>query len=60
MEKKEKELSFEESIKKLETIVKEGIQVKLLNMPDKTKYKLIDILTKIINKGSNNLIAIVI
>lgn len=44
----------------LETIVKEGIQVKLLNMPDKTKYKLIDILTKIINKGSNNLIAIVI
>ena len=44
----------------LETIVQEGIQVKLSMMPDNTRYKLKDTVTKIVNKGSNTLIAIVI
>ena len=44
----------------LETIVQEGIQAKLNMMPDNTRYKLKETVTKIVNKGSNTLIAIVI
>lgn len=44
----------------LETIVQEGIQAKLSMMPDNARYKLKDTVTKIVNKGSNTLIAIVI
>ncbi len=44
----------------LEAIVQEGIQAKLSMMPDNTRYKLSQTVTKIVNKGSNNLIAIVI
>ena len=43
----------------LEVIVQEGIQAKLSMMPDTTRYKLKDTVTKIVNKGSNTLIAIV-
>ncbi len=43
----------------LEVIVQEGIQAKLSMMPDVTRYKLKDTMTKIVNKGSNTLIAIV-
>ena len=44
----------------LEAIVQEGIQAKLSMMPDGTRYKLKETITKIVNKGSNTLIAIVI
>ena len=44
----------------LEVIVQEGIQAKLNMMPDNTRFKLSNTVTKIVNKGSNNLIAIVI
>lgn len=44
----------------LDVIVKEGIQAKLSLMPDNTRFKLSNTITKIVNKGSNNLIAIVI
>ena len=44
----------------LENIVQEGIQAKLSMMPDNTRYKLKETVTKIVNKGSNTLIAIVI
>lgn len=44
----------------LDIIVKEGIQSKLVAMPEATQYKLSSTITKIVNKGSNNLIAIVI
>ena len=44
----------------LDVIVKEGIQAKLSMMPDNTRYKLKDTVSKIVNKGSNTLIAIVI
>ena len=44
----------------LDEIVKEGIQEKLSMMPESTRYKLSTTATKIVNKGSNNLIAIVI
>ena len=44
----------------LDEIVKEGIQAKLSMMPEATRYKLSTTATKIVNKGSNNLIAIVI
>ncbi len=44
----------------LEEIVKEGIQAKLSLMPENTRYKLSNTVTKIVNKGSNNLIAIVL
>jgi len=44
----------------LENIVQEGIQAKLSMMPDNTRYKLKDTVTKIVKKGSNTLIAIVI
>ena len=43
----------------LDEIVKEGIQAKLSMMPDQTRYKLQGTVTKIVNKGSNNLIALV-
>ena len=44
----------------LETIVQEGIQAKLNMMPDNTRFKLKETVSKIVNKGSNTLIAIVI
>jgi stage IV sporulation protein A len=44
----------------LDVIVQEGIQAKLSMMPDNIRYKLGTTLTKVINKGSNNMIAIVI
>ena len=44
----------------LDVIVKEGIQSKLSVVPENTRYKLSQTITKIVNKGSNNLIAIVI
>ena len=44
----------------LDVIVKEGIQAKLSMMPETTRYKLSNTVTKIVNKGSNNLIAIVL
>ena len=44
----------------LEAIVQEGIQAKLSMMPDNTRYKLKDTVSKIVNNGSNTLIAIVI
>ena len=44
----------------LDTIVQEGIQAKLSLMPDNLRYKFQNTLGKIVNKGSNNLIAIVI
>lgn len=43
----------------LDSIVQEGIQAKLSLMPDQTRNKLSQTVTKIVNKGSNNLIAIV-
>ena len=44
----------------IDVIVKEGIQSKLAVMPENTRFKLSQIVTKIVNKGSNNLIAIVL
>jgi stage IV sporulation protein A len=44
----------------LEQIVKEGIEAKLAMMPDSTRFKLSNTVTKIVNKGANNLIAIVL
>lgn len=44
----------------LDVIVQEGIQAKLSMMPDNIRFKLCQTLTKIINKGSSNMIAIVI
>ncbi len=44
----------------LDVIVKEGIQAKLSVVPEATRYKLAQTVTKIVNKGSNNLIAIVL
>ena len=44
----------------LDIIVKEGIQAKLSVMPDAVRYKLSQTVTKIVNKGSSNLITIVI
>ncbi len=44
----------------LETVVGEGIKAKLSMMPDNTRYKLGDTMTKIVNKGSNTLIAFVL
>ncbi len=44
----------------LEAIVQEGIQAKLSMMPEATRYKLSQTVTKIVNKGANNLIAIVL
>ncbi len=44
----------------LDVIVKEGIQAKLNVMPENMRYKLSQTVTKIVNKGSSNLITIVI
>lgn len=44
----------------LDVIVKEGIQAKLSLMPEQVRYKLKQTLSKLVNKGSNNLFAIVI
>lgn len=44
----------------LDVIVKEGIQGKLSLMPEATRFKLGSTITKIVNKGANNLIAFVL
>ena len=44
----------------LDVIVKEGIQSKISMLPESIRYKIGQTLTKVVNKGSNNLIAIVI
>ena len=44
----------------LDSIVQEGIQSKINMMPDNVRYKLQQTLTKIVNRGSGNLIAIVL
>ena len=44
----------------LDVIVKEGIQAKLSLMPDNVRFKLQQTLTKLVNKGSGNLFAIVL
>lgn len=44
----------------LDVIVKEGIQGKLSLMPETTRFKLGSTITKIVNKGANNLIAFVL
>ncbi len=44
----------------LDVIVQEGIQSKISMMPENIRYKLSQTLTKIVNKGSNNLIAFVL
>lgn len=44
----------------LDVIVQEGIQSKISMMPDNIRFKLQNTLTKIVNKGSNNMIAFVL
>ena len=44
----------------LDVIVKEGIQAKLSLMPDSARSKLQQTLSKLVNKGSGNLFAIVL
>ena len=44
----------------IDTIVKEGIQAKLALTPEAARYKLQQALSKLVNKGSGNLFAIVI
>ncbi len=44
----------------LDSIVQDGIQSKLVSLPDGLRNKLQVTLTKVVNKGSNNLIAIVL
>lgn len=44
----------------LDVIVQEGIQAKLSLMPEQVRYKLKQTLSKLVNKGSSNLFAIVI
>ncbi len=44
----------------LDVIVQEGIQSKIAMMPESIRYKLQQTMTKVVNKGSGNLIAIVI
>ena len=44
----------------LDVIVKEGIQAKLSLMPENARHKLQQTLTKLVNKGSGNLFAIVL
>ena len=44
----------------IDNIVKEGIQAKLSLTPENARYKLQQALTKLVNKGSGNLFAIVI
>ena len=44
----------------LDKIVEDGIQSKINLMPENIRFKLQQTLSKIVNRGSNNLIAIVI
>ncbi len=44
----------------LDVIVQEGIQSKINLMPDNIRYKLQQTLSKVVNKGSSNMIAIVL
>ena len=44
----------------LDQIVQEGIQSKIAMMPENVRYKFQATMSKVVNKGSNNLIAIVI
>lgn len=44
----------------LDVIVKEGIQAKLSLMPENARFKLQQTLSKLVNKGSGNLFAVVI
>ena len=44
----------------LDSIVQEGIQSKISLMPDNIRLKLQNTLTKIVNKGANNMIAFVL
>ncbi len=44
----------------LDVIVQEGIQAKLALLPEHARYKLCQTVTKMVNKGSNTLIAIVL
>jgi stage IV sporulation protein A len=44
----------------LDVIVQEGIQSKISLMPENIRYKLSQTLSKIVNKGSSNLFAIVL
>lgn len=44
----------------LDSIVQEGINSKLVSIPDNLRNKMQVTLTKVVNKGSNNLIAIVL
>ena len=44
----------------LDSIVQEGIQSKINLMPENIRFKLQNTLTKVINKGSNNVITLVI
>ena len=44
----------------LDVIVQEGIQSKIAMMPENVRYKIQSTMSKIVNKGSGNLIAIVI
>lgn len=44
----------------LDVIVREGIQAKLSLMPEGARFKLQQTISKLVNKGSGNLFAIVI
>ncbi len=44
----------------LESIVEDGVRAKLNTLPENIRYKLSQTITKIVNKGSSNLIAIVL
>ncbi len=44
----------------IDSIVQEGIRSKIAMMPENVRYKLQTTMTKIVNKGSNNMIAIVL
>ena len=61
-DKEDKEKIWKSEIfgRSLEEIVQESIQSKLAMLPDNSKYKLSQTITKMVNKGSNNLIAIVL
>ncbi len=62
MKDKESENIWKSEIfgRSLDVIVQEGIQAKLSLMPDTIRFKLQNTLSKLVNKGSNNLFAIVI
>ena len=55
-----KSLANAQNAYEIDVIVQEGIQAKLSIMPENIRYKLRTTLSKIVNKGSNNMIAIVI